>query len=542
METKHKIPFFDIEDIDLLKEVGGKRCEKGNIEHQAKGEKLKNGVCEKTKYWQTLVAAKLDSLGYEKNNVRRKWQNSGYFSFYTWAQIYKKGDESKGIYFTVGAEGNPSDDNLCGLIYKLDYQHVDNTKIKLTSEQKQLCHDLIKKSDASRITISPHKLKEYTWDRLVDETVKFIIKYTPLYDETIEKVWSLNQKRIARITYNTEGWVKPSGKYGKSKSEDSFESENGYGHEEWLFDIAKTYKGYHYAFLEPIRKEHQAYEGNRYDVVLFTIDGETKQRYYIGEIFNLEVISEIEAKQACQYYKEQGWLDEMTEQVKSVSEYKGFYRWKGLEVFNVRFKVSDIKQAESLSISIPPDNPIYNLNRYSFAHYKDEFGLIDNTSNIDTYNYDAAKDSQSEGDNSGVKKDKYERPPKTVEIEYLHQAISEGLLAKLKKEGRNVKKEVGAGYGGNRIDMVEHQSDGDIFYEIKTYPSLKTSIRMAIGQLLEYSLWTEQNKAKELVIVTQPMSDTTDAKSYFAHIRKIYNIPIYYQSFNIETNELSEKM
>ena len=90
--------------------------------------------------------------------------------------------------------------------------------------------------------------------------------------------------------------------------------------------------------------------------------------------------------------------------------------------------------------------------------------------------------------------------------------------------------------------MVEHQSDGDIFYEIKTYPSLKTSIRMAIGQLLEYSLWTEQNKAKELVIVTQPMSEIADAKTYFAHIRKIYNIPIYYQSFNIETNELSEKM
>ena len=102
--------------------------------------------------------------------------------------------------------------------------------------------------------------------------------------------------------------------------------------------------------------------------------------------------------------------------------------------------------------------------------------------------------------------------------------------------------EVGAGYGGNRIDMVEQVPDGDIFYEIKTYPSLKTSIRMAIGQLLEYSLWTEQEKAKELIIVTQVMPDSTDAKKYLPHIRKTYNIPIYYQSFNIETNELSEKM
>lgn len=542
METKNKIPFFDIEDINLLKEVGGKRCEKGNKEHQAKGEKIKNGACEKTKYWQELVVEKLDNLGYEKNNFRRKWQNSGYFSLYTWAQIYKKGDEDKGIYFTVGTNADHSNDDLCGLVYKLDYQQVDNTRIKLTSEQKQLCHDLIKESTASRITIPSHKLKEYTWDKLVDETVEFIIKYTPLYDESIAEVGSLNSKWIARIAYNTEGWVKPSGKYGKSKSEDSFELKNDYGHEEWLFDIAKTYKGYHYAFLSPIQKGHQAYEGKCYDVVLFTINGETKRRYYIGEIFNLEVISEAESQQVYQYYKKQGWLNEMIEQVKSISEYKDFAHWKSLDVFNVRFKVSDIKQNDSLGIPIPSDNPIYNLNHYSFARYKDEFGLIGNSSNIDTYNFDTAKSSQDEDNNSKVKKGIYERPPKTVEIEYLHQAISYGLLNKLKKEGRNVKMEVGAGYGGNRIDMVEQVPDGDIFYEIKTYPSLKTSIRMAIGQLLEYSLWTEQEKAKELIIVTQVMPDSTDAKKYLPHIRKTYNIPIYYQSFNIETNELSEKM
>ncbi|MEA4967659.1 MAG: hypothetical protein VB048_06030, partial [Bacteroidaceae bacterium] len=99
-----------------------------------------------------------------------------------------------------------------------------------------------------------------------------------------------------------------------------------------------------------------------------------------------------------------------------------------------------------------------------------------------------------------------------------------------------------AGYGNNRIDLVEQVPDGDIFYEIKTYPSLKTSIRVAIGQLLEYSMWTEKNKAKELIVVTQPTPDAEAVKIYFAHIRKTYNIPLYYQSFDIETKELSGKV
>lgn len=531
MDAKHKVPFFDTEDIALLKKVGGKKYDKTDPIHIEIGEKLKNGVWEKTLYWCNLVVSKLEKEGFIKLLYSRLWQNSGNFKGYTWMQICKKNDKNKGVFFTVGISENE-------VTYKLDYQYINSSTVTLSTEQKSICKSLLKNS---RISIPTQNLDEYSWDKLANDTVAFIIKYTSLYDEVIEKISNFNQKRIARITYNDEGWVKPSGKYGKSEAENSFEAENGYGHEEWLFDFGKVYKGYHYAFLEPIQKEHQAYvKGNPYDVVLFTINGETKQRYYIGEIFNVEVISEKEAEDVCQYYKKKGWLDDMIEQVKEVSDYEGFYNWKGLEVFNVRFRVSDVKQADSFDAPIPPDNPINNLNRYSFAHYKKEYALIEDTES-DTYNFDTAKDSELPIGGE-VKKRKHERQPKTVEIEDLHQAISDKLFAKFKNEGRIVKREVGAGYGNNRIDLVEQVSDGDIFYEIKTYPSLKTSIRMAIGQLLEYSMWTTQNKAKELIVVTQPMPDFGKVKEYFAHIRKTYNIPLYYQSFDVDTNELSEKV
>jgi len=534
MNTKHKVPFFNAEDIALLQEVGGKKYDKNNDIDKQSGNILNRGVWEKTKYWHSLVKAQLKDLEY-LGDCEKKWQIHGKkFLEYTWGRLYKEGDKDYGIYFTVGAGQQ-------GLDYKLDYQHKDSSGIKLNAEQKTLCESLIRNTSDTWIFISADKLHKYTWNDLVDETVAFVIKYTSLYDEAIEAVWNLNQKRIARIAYNTEGWIEPSGNYGKSKSKNSHEFNYGYGHEEWLFDLAKTYQGYHYAFLEPVRKQHQAYEGNIFDVVLYTINGETKQRYFIGEIDNVEVLTEEQAEQVYSHYEEKGWLDEMEQQIinKNINP-NGFSNWKGLSLFNIRFRVSDVKLAESLDISIPSDSSINNLNRYSFAHYKEEYALTDETQ-TDTYNFNAAKDSEP-AIGGEVKKRKYERQPKTLEIEDLHQAISDKLLIKLKSEGRTVKREVGAGYANNRIDLVEQLSDGDIFYEIKTYPSLKTSIRVAIGQLLEYSMWTKQNKAKELIVITQPMPDMDKVKEYFAHIRKTYNMPLYYQSFDVDTNELSEKV
>lgn len=85
------------------------------------------------------------------------------------------------------------------------------------------------------------------------------------------------EKRVARICWNKYGWVKPSGKEGKSRYKDSHEAQYGYGHEEWLFDIGKTINGYHYGFLEPVRKQQNAYAGNTYDIWLYTINEVSKK-------------------------------------------------------------------------------------------------------------------------------------------------------------------------------------------------------------------------------------------------------------------------
>lgn len=143
-----------------------------------------------------------------------------------------------------------------------------------------------------------------------------------------------------------------------------------------------------------------------------------------------------------------------------------------------------------------------------------------------------------------VKTKIYYRKPKAVEITYLHKAISECLTEQLRTiyGFENVTPEHSAGFGANRIDIVVNSKDGLVFYEIKTFSTLKTSIREAIGQLMEYSLWTNHNRANELIVITQPHGDFEQARIYFKHLREKFNIHLYYQSFDIELHSLSEKV
>jgi hypothetical protein len=351
------------------------------------------------------------------------------------------------------------------------------------------------------------------------------------------------EKRIARICWNDNGWIMPSGELGKSKDENTHEGKHGYGHEEWLCDISKIIDGYHYGFLEPIRQHQDAYANNAFNVWLYSIDGETKNRYWIGDINNLIVLNREEAEGAKTQYIKRGWMSEMERQIiASGVKAKGFSSWKGVDLFNIKFIPINLRVNDPY-FQIPEGHPIAGQTRYNFSNFKDEFALK-KPDLEDEFDSSFLGDREEDDDEYDVAPEKktYIREPKAIEIIDLHNRISKALTKELKKlYGYNkVKREYSAGYGGNKIDIVVMKSDGLIFYEIKTYTSLKTCIREAIGQLMEYSLWTHQKKAKQLIVVSQPVDDFDNARIYFRHLRDTYNLPLYYQSFDIEKNLLSE--
>jgi hypothetical protein len=351
----------------------------------------------------------------------------------------------------------------------------------------------------------------------------------------------LPEKRIARITWNDNGWIFPSGRSGKSKLEGSHEEKYGYGHEEWLFDTSKLIDGWHYGFLEPVRQEQDFYTGKKYDVWLFTIDSKTKLRYWVGKINTLEVISSEHAKQIKQLYREKGWLNEMDEQIiASGADNDVFSKWNGIDTFNIRYRLADLQINDPYYV-LPQGHPAYDQSRYTFSKYRKEFEIEIKHGLPFVFKHDAGTTESLKG---GLTKGTYNREPKTVEISFLHKVISDSLVVQLKRQhgNENVTPEHPTGKGANRIDIAVKDKDGKcIFYEIKTYNSLLTSMREAIGQLLEYAFYSSAQNAKELIIVTQKHENISEVKVYLSHLRKLLNIPLYYQWYDWEKEEQSAK-
>ncbi len=350
----------------------------------------------------------------------------------------------------------------------------------------------------------------------------------------------LIDKRVARLCWNDCGWVHPTGKSGKSSNQNTHEGRYGYGHEEWLFDVGKIVNGYHYGFLEPVRKRQDAYVGKTFDVWLYSIDAATKRRFWIGEILNLTVIDETEASAVTRIYRKNLWIEEMEAQIRtSGANNKGLSGFKGVDLFNVKFRLVDIKFEGY--IDLPVIHPINRISRYSLTHYRTEFDL-GNESATSPFAF-VPPSNTKHGHSSAYGKKKFIRPPKEIEISNLHREISDNLVNHLRAlfGYKNVTPEHPAGYGSKRVDIVVNQKKGLVFYEIKTYASLQTSIREALGQIIEYAYWPNNNKACEIIIVTQVHHDYGEVKLYFQHLRKMFNPPIYFQAFDLSTNSLSDK-
>lgn len=90
----------------------------------------------------------------------------------------------------------------------------------------------------------------------------------------------------------------------------------------------------------------------------------------------------------------------------------------------------------------------------------------------------------------------------------------------------------------NNVDITVKTVAGEkIFYELKT-SDVKLAIRLAIGQLLEYCHYSNKIKADKLIIVTKYAPSSNDI-AYIEGLRALYQMPIYYQQFNMEMKQLS---
>lgn len=91
------------------------------------------------------------------------------------------------------------------------------------------------------------------------------------------------------------------------------------------------------------------------------------------------------------------------------------------------------------------------------------------------------------------------------------------------------------------VDVKATDKNGNkIFFELKTVTTVKSAIRQAIGQLLEYNHYPNKNKADKLIIVTSHEPEHEDMQ-YLMGLRAVYNIPVWYQQFDMDKKELSKE-
>ncbi len=187
---KHKIDFFTKEEILFLSNWAGRVYEKDNSEHIAAKNYIMNSLGSKTVYWSKQLVKRLPD--YDTFNWRM-WSQPGWddssgtykqvarFKHYTWARIYKRGDDNKDIFFTVGADAEAK-----ALVYKLDYYFESNSN--LSPSQKELVQKNIPENLRWN-TISMDNLHEYGWDELINKISLFIAEHTSVYDKMIKLAW-----------------------------------------------------------------------------------------------------------------------------------------------------------------------------------------------------------------------------------------------------------------------------------------------------------------------------------------------------------------
>ena len=342
--------------------------------------------------------------------------------------------------------------------------------------------------------------------------------------------------RICRLPWNDNEWQSPSGNKGKSKGK-AFEAYNGFALEEWLFRTRFQHDGYQYGYLQAFQTPKKAHRGKTFELIFYTIDGYSGARYWVSSLNDVEVLDEMQTEKILKVHQSIGWLqiqiEEAIESGHPTRTTRNAFKRGDFFSPNIRFPVEQLDQILPIELKVIPDfekhisNHRYNLvkplKKYLERQHKRGFNF--NSGNSEPL--DLARPSDTR------------RPPaKPIEPRLDHNKLMHHFHKYLKKKyPLQVVNREGQS-NENRIDLVREDCDGNfIFYELKTYNSVRTSLRVALGQILEYALFPDKTYASKLIIVTHRPPDE-QTKTYLKHLNTILIIPIGLIYFNMEASEI----
>ncbi|MEW9570245.1 hypothetical protein ABQJ54_00630 [Rhodanobacter sp. Si-c] len=363
------------------------------------------------------------------------------------------------------------------------------------------------------------RVSEYGVERhVISRAARVLNMLWPLY-EAIESEHSGTTRaaeyKVARLCWNTNYWHCPTGREGKLTDEDTFEGEHGFGHEEWLFDHSTLIDGWKYGSIQALNRSQKKYEGQRLNLLLYTINHASKQRYWVGAIDGIEVLTKQDARQIGRTYWRLGWLKTMREQVKSLGLKAGTLN-RVETLVNVRYRPESLRMFES-----PMPFPSEDLRSARYGQLQNlppsQSAILADDGNADEPAERNLRKTKATRNVSGG----------SYEVELVQTQWQQSLKNTLKEDIKDARVDVEREVGGHRVDVVLTVDKREIFIELKTFGSVRQIIRTALSQLMEYAYWPDQRRCQALLIVG-PSEARTAENTYLAMLRERFGLPVHY--------------
>lgn len=325
------------------------------------------------------------------------------------------------------------------------------------------------------------------------------------------------EERLCKIVWNSEHWEKPIARFWNPKFKTDpnkpYEQKCGFVHEDWLFNTQFLIDGYQYGYIKGFEKLKKSV--SVVDLVhLFTINTNTKERFYVGKLLNAERIENGNYSKSVKDVQRR-YLSEMKRQLTlvgaDVNELDRFPL-----VFNVRVKKENIHLFQDY---LPIISSWFNkqYNRTSPNEITPELKIL-------LTNIESASKFKFIPSSPGGKKTAYTKTSIAgkINISKVHQEIEEHLYAFLKNNGIGVNSIAcdTLSFGGKLADVVvQHSKNSYSIYEIKTNIDLRSGLREAVGQLLDYANWEKGITIKELIAVVPDTQAGQQINDYIARIK-----------------------
>ncbi len=231
--------------------------------------------------------------------------------------------------------------------------------------------------------------------------------------------------------------------------------------------------------------------------------------------------------------RDNGWLASMQQQVRGLgSDVSPLLNPDPSSIANVRFKPEDVIFYDPMVLITPPHKTL-RIHRYQPLNWDDGYDPISTPPDR------AVPTEQPEGaerpDRAETERKRAAQTGTTYDPQ--HSRLQNRLRRKLRDQ-----------YGPDSVKMEEEFVDLKLlesglitFIEIKMDRTVKSCVRSALGQLLEYAHYPNFQKADKLLIVGNASASEND-KTYLQYIRETYNLPMYYSKWSWQDEELGPLM